>query len=87
MSKLVSVSLITITCLYGLLVALAVGICLACGVSILPALIGGAIVLLIQFLISPWLMDLTTRWLYKADFKADIPDYLEKFIKVKLPVY
>lgn len=92
MSKLVSVSLMTITCLYGLLVAVAVLICLLCGVSILPALIGGIIVLLIQFLISPWLMDLTTKWLYKADFNKEIPDYLKKFItevceknKIKYP--
>ena len=92
MPKLVSVSLLTITCLYGLLVAVAVGICLACGVSIMPALIGGIIVLLLQLLISPWLMDLTTRWLYKADFNAEIPDYLKDFItkvceehKIKYP--
>lgn len=92
MGKLFSVSLLTITCLYGLLVALAVGISLACGVSILPALIGGIIVLVIQFLISPWLMDLTTRWLYKANFNEEIPDYLKKFItevceknKIKYP--
>ena len=92
MSKLVSVSLLTVTCLYGLLVALAVGICLVCGVSILPALIGGIIVLLIQFLISPWLMDLTTKWLYKADFNKEVPEYLKKFItevcennKIKYP--
>ncbi len=81
MSKLVSVSLLTVTCLYGLLVALAVIICLLCGISILPALIGGIIVLLIQFLISPWLMDLTTKWLYKADFNKEMPDYLKKFIE------
>ncbi len=81
MSKLVSVSLLTITALYGLLVALAVGICLICGVSIIPALIGGIIVLLIQFLISPWLMDLTTKFLYKADFNKEIPDYLKIFIE------
>lgn len=81
MSKLFSVSLLTITCLYGLLVALGVGICLVCGVSILPALIVGIIVLLLQFLISPWLMDLTTKWLYKADFNKEIPDYLKKFIE------
>ncbi len=80
MGKLASVSLITITCLYGLLVALGVLICLLCGVSILPALIVGIIVLILQFLISPWLMDLTTRWLYKADFNAEIPDYLKEFI-------
>ena len=81
MKKLFSVSLLTVTCLYGLLVALAVGISLACGVSILPALIGGIIVLLLQFLISPWLMDLTTRWLYKADFNKEVPAYLKKFIE------
>ncbi len=81
MSKLVSVSLLTVTCLYGLLVALGVGISLACGVSILPALIVGIVVLIIQFIISPWLMDLTTRWLYKADFNAEIPEYLKKFIE------
>ena len=92
MSKLASISLLTITCLYGLLVALGVIICLLCGVSILPALITGIIILIIQFLISPWLMDLTTRWLYKADFNAEIPDYLKNFInevcqqkKIKYP--
>lgn len=92
MSKLASISLLTITCLYGLLVALGVIICLLCGVSILPALIAGIIILIIQFLISPWLMDLTTRWLYKADFNAEIPDYLKNFInevcqqkKIKYP--
>ena len=81
MKKLFSVSLLTVTVLYGLLVALAVGICLICGVSILPALIAGIIVLSLQFLISPWLMDLTTKWLYKADFDAEIPAYLKKFIE------
>lgn len=81
MGKLASVSLITITCLYGLLVAVGVVVALLCGFSVLPVLIVGIIVLLVQFLISPWLMDLTTRWLYKTDFKAEIPDYLKKFIE------
>ena len=92
MGKLTSISLITITCLYGLLVAVGVLISLICGVSILPALIGGIIILIIQFLISPWLMDLTTKWLYKADFNREIPDYLKQFInevceknKIKYP--
>lgn len=81
MGKLASISLITITCLYGLLVAVGVVVALLCGFSVLPVLIVGIIVLLVQFLISPWLMDLTTRWLYKTDFKAEIPDYLKKFIE------
>lgn len=92
MGKLASISLITITCLYGLLVALGVIISLICGVSVLPALIVGIVILIIQFIISPWLMDLTTRWLYKADFNAEIPDYLKDFInevctknKIKYP--
>ena len=80
MKKLFGISVLTITCLYGLLVALGVGISLLCGVSILPALIIGIIILLLQFILSPWLMDLTTRWLYKADFKKEIPDYLKEFI-------
>ena len=81
MGKLASISLITITCLYGLLVAVGVVVALLCGFSVLPVLIVGIIVLLVQFLISPWLMDLTTIWLYKTDFKAEIPDYLKKFIE------
>ena len=92
MKKLFTVSLLTITCLYGLLVALGIGICLICGVSILPALIVGIIILILQFILSPWLMDLTTRWLYKADFHKEIPDYLKEFItevceknKIKYP--
>ena len=92
MGKLTCISLITITCLYGLLVALGVIISLICGVSILPALIVGIVILIIQFIISPWLMDLTTKWLYKADFNAEIPDYLKEFIsevckkkKIKYP--
>ncbi len=92
MGKLTCVSLLTLTCLYGLLVAIGVLISLLCGVSILPALIVGGVILLIQFLISPWLMDLTTKWLYKADFNAEIPDYLKDFInevctknKIKYP--
>ena len=92
MGKLASISLITITCLYGLLVAVGVIISLICGVSILPALIVGIVILIVQFIISPWLMDLTTRWLYKADFNAEIPDYLNDFInevctknKIKYP--
>ncbi len=92
MGKLASISLITITCLYGLLVALGVTISLICGVSVLPALIVGIVILIVQFIISPWLMDLTTKWLYKADFNAEIPDYLKEFLnevctknKIKYP--
>lgn len=92
MSKLMGISLITMSVLYGLLVALAVGVSLAFDVSILPALIGGVIVLLLQFLLSPWIMDLTTRWLYRADFNAEMPEYLKTYItevcqkyKIKYP--
>lgn len=92
MSKLMGISLVTMSLLYGLLVAIAVGVSLAFGVSILPALIGGIVVLLLQYLISPWLMDLTTRWLYKANFDMEMPEYLSTYItevcnkhKIKYP--
>ena len=36
--------------------------------------------IIIQFLIAPWLTDLTMRWFYKAKFGEQIPDYLKEFI-------
>ena len=63
--SLVGVSLLTITCLYGLLSAV---------------IILSIAMIIIQFLIAPWLTDLTMRWFYKAKFGEQIPDYLKEFI-------
>ena len=90
--NLFGISMITITCLYGLLAGVVIFVTLVLGGNALYAVLGSLIVLVIQFLISPWLTDLSMRWFYKAKFDEEIPDYLKKFIeeecikhKVKYP--
>ena len=73
--------MLTITCLYGILAALVIFITLVCGGNVLDAIIGSILVLIIQFLISPWLTDLSMRFFYKANFNAEIPEFLRKFLE------
>ncbi len=79
--SLFGISLVTITCLYGLLAGIVILIVLLCGGEVLYAIIGSIIILFIQFLISPWLTDISMKLFYKADFNASIPDYLKEFIE------
>ena len=44
-------------------------------------LIISVIVLLLEFILSPWLMDLTLKIFYKIDYKHEIPTYLKKYIE------
>ena len=81
--SIVGISMITITCLYGLLAAVVILITMLAGGEVLYAIIGSIVVLIIQFLISPWLTDVTMRLFYKANFNAEIPDYLKKFIELE----
>ena len=81
--SILGISLLTITCLYGILAAVVMLIVLLCGGEILYAIFGSIIVLLIQFLIAPWLTDLSMRWFYKAKFDAEIPQYLKDFINAE----
>jgi len=78
--SILGISMLTVTCLYGILAAIVILIVMLCGGEILYAIIGSLIVLLIQFLISPWLTDLSMKWFYKAKFDAEIPEYLKEFI-------
>ena len=78
--KLFGISMLTITCLYGLLAGIVILAVMLLGGNILYAIIGSIIVILIQFLISPWLTDLSMRFFYKAKFGVEIPEYLRKFI-------
>ena len=73
--------MLTITCLYGLLAGIVILAVMLLGGNILFAILGSLIVLIIQFLISPWLTDISMRWFYKANFNETIPDYLKKFIE------
>ena len=79
--NLLGISMITITCLYGILAGVIILVTVLVGGNVLYAVLASLIVLLIQFLISPWLTDLSMRWFYKAKFDKEIPDYLKKFIE------
>ena len=80
-SKILGVSLITITCLYGLLAGIIILATILLGGSVLIACVAGIILIALQFLIAPWLTDLSMRWFYRAKFNKEIPDYLKKFIE------
>jgi len=78
--SLYGISLLTLAGLYGLLAAV---IILAFYFANLPITLGLLIsigILIIQFIIAPWITDLTMRWFYKVRFDATMPEYLDKFI-------
>ena len=79
-SKLLGISLLTLTCLYGLLAGIVILVVKLLGGEVMFGITVGIIILVIQFLISPWLTDLTMRLFYKADFKAELPEYLKSFL-------
>ena len=78
--NLLGISLITMTCLYGLLAAIIILIFILTGLPVINAIVLSIIILIIQFLISPFLTDLSMKWFYKARFENDIPEYLKNFI-------
>ncbi len=79
-SKLLGISMLTITCLYGMLAGVIILIVKLLGGEILFAITAGIIILFIQFLISPWLTDLSMRFFYKAKFDVELPEYLKAFL-------
>ena len=79
-NKIFSVSLLTLTGLFGMLVAFLVLVFYFMDIPVIYALIGGIVALILQFLLSPWLTDLNMKWIYKAKFDTHLPDYLNAFI-------
>ncbi len=79
-SKLFGISMLTITCLYGMLAALVILVVKLLGGEVMFGITVGLIILVIQFAISPWLTDLSMRFFYKADFNAKIPEFLKSFL-------
>ena len=75
-NKIISISILTMTGLFGLLVAFLILVFYFAEIPVIYALIGGIIGLILQFLLSPWLTDLNMKWIYKAQFDAQLPDYL-----------
>lgn len=72
--------MLTVGVLYGLLAAIAILVCVLCGASALTAVIAAIVAILFQFLVGPWLTDLSMKWFYKANFKAELPEYLTAFV-------
>jgi Zn-dependent protease with chaperone function len=71
-----SVSLLAL--LYGILAVLLIA-AVECGfISALSALLGGIFTILVQFIISPWILDLSLRFLYRIEWvePAALPEHV-----------
>ncbi len=80
MKNLLGVSLFTLACLYGMLFAVVFLVCIFVGVPLSGVILASIIVLVIQFLVSPFLTDLSMKLFYKARFDYQMPEYLVQFI-------
>ena len=78
--KLFAISTFTLVGLYALLSVIVLGVCLFTGIDMMIGLGISIAILIIQFLISPWLTDLTMKWFYKAEPNDELPKYLDDFV-------
>ena len=78
--NLLGISMLTLAGLYIFLSAIIIGVFLITGLPVSKGILISIIVIIIQFLIAPWLTDLSMKWLYKVNFNPELPDYLNKFI-------
>ena len=79
--NLLGVSLLTITGLYVMLSAIIIAVTIILQQPVIYGIGISIIILIIQFLISPFFTDLSMKWFYKAKFNHEIPEYLKKFIE------
>ncbi|MDO4731536.1 MAG: M48 family metalloprotease [Clostridia bacterium] len=79
--SLLGVSLFTVVGLYALLSVVIILVFMIFDLPVLWAILLSIAILLIQFIIGPWLTDLSMKWFYKVDFKHEVPQYLDEFIK------
>ena len=79
--NLLGISLLTITGLYFMLSAVIILVTILLNEPVIIGIIISVIILLIQFLISPFCTDLSMKWFYKAKFNSEIPEYLKQFIE------
>ena len=78
---LLGVSIITCAVLYGLLAIILASVCIVLEAPVWIAFLAVVAVVLLQYFLSPWITDLTQRWFYKTQFDAEMPPYLDEFIK------
>lgn len=79
--SILGISLVTLTCMYGLLGAIIILVTILIGGEALLGIGISLIVLIIQFLLAPFLTDLSMKWFYKAKFDEQIPEFLRGFIE------
>ena len=78
---LAAVSTATLALLYGVLAAVIAFICIICNVNMGYVLLTAVVVILVQFLISPFLTDLNMRWFYKTRFDRPVPEFVTAFVQ------
>ena len=79
--SLFGISLLTITSLYFLLAIIIILVTLITKIPVIYGIAFSILLLIIQFLISPFITDLTMRWFYGVKFKYELPEYLKQFIE------
>ena len=79
--NLLAISLITMSCLYGILAAVIILICMFTDIPVTYGIILSIIILIIQFLISPAINDFIFKHFYRMQFDVEIPSFLDDFIK------
>ena len=79
--NLVLRSTATLLGLYGLLTVVLISAVEFAGLPAHFAVISGIVAVVLQFLIGPFLMDLSLRWLYRMDWvsKEQLPEHLRRF--------
>ena len=78
--SLFGISLLTITALYCLLSAVIILITILTGSPVIYGIIISTIIIIVQFLVSPFITDIVMKLFYKAKFDNKIPEYLKNFI-------
>lgn len=78
--NLLGISLITMTCLYGLLAVILILVFILADMPVIYGILISIIILILQFLFSPFFTDLTMNWFYGVKWNYTMPDYLNNFI-------
>ena len=78
--NLFAISLITMSCLYGMLAAVVILIFAIAKLPITFGILLSIVLIIIQFLIAPMVNDIVFKSFYKMKFDQNIPDYLKEFI-------
>ena len=80
-SKLFLTSLTTIGGAYAILIIFLIVVFQVANIPLSYLVITSIIVTFAQFLIAPFIMDITMKWLYRVKFDVNMPDYLKNYIE------